>query len=414
MKKLIIVMVVALLALALVACGGDAPTTTKGVDTTAAKPGVDTTAAKPGDDTTAAKPGVITTAKPGDNTTAKPGDDTTAKPGDDTTPVLPGVEGIDILNGTEEDRAINPAGLTGDMNVGAFENHHASLDMNWAYVILFQECENAWYTELVMTVPSDEEGGEDTWVMNEDYKWILTLEGEDHVIERFSVYHVTTYGYVRLDLGPDFELKAKDEDGKVRYAEIKLRIVDVTKDNEPVVFYAYMTDPEWNGVHEFVPPKPTELDPDPNRDPAEVEITGATAISGPEGYTGEHYTNLFDRTDDDQINVQTKLCDSGEVPTPIVWKYDEAKYVTSYSLVGAGDDQTYPSRIPTVFKFYGSNDGNNWTLIDEKNGEAATEGSNYAERNFKLAKGVEYSYFKLELDVTSTYQMSGIMLWTKE
>lgn len=410
MKKLIIVMVVALLALALVACGGDAPTTTKGgADTTAAKPGVDTTVAKPGVDTTAAKPGDDTTAaKPGVITTAKPGDNTTAKPGDDTTPIVPDVEGIDIINGTDEDRAINPTWQ--GMNAGAFENHHAALDNNWAYVILFQECENAWYTDLVMTI-TDEETQEDTWVMNEDYKWILTLDGEDHVIERFSVYHVTTYGYVRLDLGPDFELKEKGDDGYVTY-DIKLRIVDVTKDNEPTVYYAYMTDPEWNGPHSFEPPAPIEMVADPNRDPAETMIPGATPFSGPAGYDGETYVNLFDYTDDGEIKVSSKLC-FNEV-APIVWTYEAPVYVTSYSLVGANDDKDSPSRVITNFTFYGSNDGTNWTKIDEHADEPVTEAVNFAERNFKLATPVEYSYFMIEFVHEGTFQLSNIQLWTKE
>jgi len=406
MKKLLVVAVVALLAIALVACGGETATTTKGNTETTPKAPVVTT-----------PNGVVTTTPDTDpviptGTTTTKGDDPTVPTSADTSsttpdPNRPHFEGIDILNGEDADRAINP---TWDgMNAGMFENHHASLDMNWAYVLLFQECENAWYTDLVMTIP-DEETGEDTWMMNADYKWVLTLNGEDMVIERFSVYHVTTYGYIRMDLGADFQLAPVKEDGTIDY-EIELRILDTTKDDAPV-YYAWLTDPEWNGTHNFTPPAPIEMVPDPNRDPAETMIPGATAFSGPAGYDGETYVNLFDYTDKGEIKVQSKLC-YNEV-APIVWTYADPVYVTSYSLVGANDDDSSPSRVITNFAFYGSNDGQNWTKLDEHNDEPLTEATNYAERNFKLATPVEYSYFMIEFTHEGTFQLSGIQLWTKE
>ena len=408
MKKLLVVAVVALLALALVACGGEAATTTKGAATTTAAAPANTTAAPA--DTTVAAPADTTVVAPADTTVTTPGIDTPADTtasngGDDTTPKF---EGIDLINGEDADRAINPTWQ--GMNAGAFENHHAALDNNWAYVILFQECENAHYTDLVMTVV-DPETGDETWAMNEDYKWVLTLNGEDIVIERFSVYHVTTYGYVRLDLGSDFVLAEANEEGYVCY-DIQLRILDATNDDAPV-YYAWMTDPDWNDIHEFEPPAPIEMVADPNRDPGETMIPGATAFSGPAGYSGETYENLFDYTDDGAIKVASKLC-FNEV-APIVWTYDAPVYVTSYSLVGANDDKDSPSRLITNFKFFGSTDGNNWNLIDEQSGDPATEAVNYAERNFKLATPVEeYSYFMIEFEHEGTFQLSGVQLWTKE
>jgi len=407
MKKLLVVAVVALLVLALVACGGDeTPTTTKGGDN-----GVVTTPA-----VTTPKTEAPETTAPKGNVTTAPGTTVKVPGGSIVTPPTTAPEtsakfpGVDILNGDPADMAINPTWQ--GMNAGAFENHHASLDMNWAYVLLFQECENAIYEDLIMTYPDEE--GNDTWMMNEDYEWVLTLNGEDITIERFSIYHNVTSGYVRLDLGEDFELAAEKEDGTIDY-EIVLRINDITGDTPEPKYFAYLTDPDWNGTHNFTAPAPIKMVEDENRDPEETVIPGATPFTGPAGFTGELYENLFDEGKNGEIiNVQTKLCCGEDLTTPIVWKYDEAVYVTSYSLVGAGDDATYYDRIVTTFKFYGSTNGTDWTLLDEQNGEAATEGVNFAERNFKLAKAAEYTYFKLEPVATSTYQLSGILLWTKE
>ena len=80
MKKIIIVMVVALLAIALVACGEETPTTTKGTATTTVAP--TTTVATPGETTVAPTTNVV----PG-GTTAAPGEATTAAPTTTTAPV---------------------------------------------------------------------------------------------------------------------------------------------------------------------------------------------------------------------------------------------------------------------------------------------------------------------------------------
>ena len=399
MKKLLVVAVVALLALALVACGGETATTTKGETVTTTAP-VTTVAGEP----TTTTPAVVdTTAAPTVDTTVAP-DTTVVTP--DTTVVTPGFEGIDIMNGDAADMAINPTWQ--GLNAGAFENHHSALDYHWAYVILFQESENAIYEDLFMTI-TDEEGNE-TWMRNEDYKWVVTLDGVDYEIETFSLYHVVTYGYVRLDLGADFVLEAANEDGEVVYEEIIVRIYDTTNNDEPK-YYAYMTDPDWNGPHAFTPPAPIVMVADPNRDPAETMIPGATAFSGPAGYSGETYENLFDYDDKGEHKVNTKLC-YNEVED-IIWTYAEPVYVTSYSIIGAGDDNNYPGRVITNFKFYGSTNGTDWSLLDEQSGDPLTEATNYGERNFKLSKAVEYSYFKIEFTHDGTYQLSGIQLWTK-
>ena len=316
------------------------------------------------------------------------------------TSVVPSDGGTDILNGDPENRAINPAWKGSDAI--AFENHHSVLDFHVALVMLMTDSENAIYEDLFMTLDGEE--GSDAWELNKDYKWVVTVDGKDYEIKRFSVYHQVTKGYVRMDLGEEFVFsKDVDENGMHAY-DVKLRILDVNTD--AVVYYAWFTDPEWNGPYQFVAPTATQMIPDANRDPSHTKIEGATAFSGPNGYTGELYGNLFDG------NVESKLC-TGDLTTPIVWKYAEAVEVVSYSLVGARDDATYKSRVLTKWKFYGSNDGTKWDLLDEQTLETPETVTNYGERNFKLEKAATYLYFKLEPVDAAKYQLSELIVYTK-
>ena len=411
MKKLLIVAVVALLALALVACGGEeTPATTKGEGAVTTPAATTPAATQPkatepvATQPKATEPGTVVTTTPNSTTTPV---SSTETPGV-TTPVL---EGIDILNGDDEDNWALVAALDG-LNVGMFENHHAALDMNWAYVVKFQECGNTIYEDLVFT---EGEGDSAVGVQNPDYKWVLTIDGTVYEIERLSIYHGITWGYVRMDLGADFKLKAADEDGYVRYNEIVLRIYDTSNNDEPV-YYAWMTDPANNGVHEFLPPAPIEMVVDPSRNPDDKEVTGATPYDGPAGFTGELYTNLFDYKDG-VLAVGTKLC-TDDCETAIVWYYDNPVYITSFSLVGANDDASYYDRIVTKFQLLGSADGKDgtWTTILDVDGDAVEEGNgvNYAERNFKVTTPAEYKYFKLVPVGYTKYQLSAVIVWTQE
>lgn len=387
MKKILLLLALVTF-LVLVSCGSETATTTEAVATTkgdtittpvvTTEQAVSTTAPIT---TVADTTAVITTA------------DTTV-----TTEPSDAMQGVDILNGEPEDRAINATWKGTDAI--AFENHHSILDFNVALVMLMIESENAVYENLFIT--KDGEEGSDAWERNLAYKWVVTVDGVDIEIERFSIYHQVTKGYVRLDLGSDFKYSTDvDENGMHAY-DVWLRIYDV--DSDEIAYYAWFTDPAWNGLYEFVPPTVDGPVYDDARDPSHVAVDGAIPFSGPNGYTGELYGNLFDG------DVRSKLC-TADVTTPIVWKYPEAVEVVSYSLIGARDDASYKSRVLTKWKLYGSNDGNTWTLLDEQNLEAPEKVTNYGERNFKLKTPAEYTYFMFEPIEASKYQLSELLLY---
>ena len=394
MKKILFLFLVLITVLSVVACGDEASTTTEAEATTSTLPVTTVVTTDAVSDTKTPETSAVTETTQTPTTVAV----TTTESGSHETP--PEDLGVDILNGDPENRAINPTWKGTDAI--AFENHHSVLDFNVALVMLMTDSENAIYQDLIMTQEGEE--GNDAWELNQDYKWVVTVDGTDYEIKRFSIYHQVTKGYVRMDLGSEFQFSEDVDDKGVHAYDVWLRIYDVKTD--AVAYYAWFTDPEWNGAYEFVAPKATQLVPDANRDPSHVAAEGATAFSGPVGYTGELYGNLFDG------NVESKLC-TGDLTTPIVWKYAEAVEIVSYSLVGARDDATYKSRVLTKWKFYGSSDGTKWDLLDEQTLETPETVTNYGERNFKLEAAATYLYFKLEPVDAAKYQLSELIVYTK-
>lgn len=404
MKKILVLLLVALVAVALVACGGDAPTTTKGGnDATAGKPEVTTV---PGADTTV--PGADTTV-PGTDTTV-PGD-TTKTP---NTPETPGTTdkgpfggGIDILNGEPGFMAIDPTwkGLYGC----AFENHHAELDYRWCFVFKILETEEFVMDELILL---DDEVG--YGVVLEDYDWTLYINGEDVPINSFLVPmgSVTNAGftYVRIDLG-----EWAPELGEHEY-DIKLKITEAGSDE--VLYWAWFSDPEWCGPYVYNRAPDIEVIPT-DEVPADVEAlpTGSlTGISGPESLAAtETYVKLFDGL------AKTKFC-SSDYTVPLIFTVADASDLRGISLVGANDDERFPERIPVKFKLYGSDDGTegSWNLVLDVNKTVDDlTVTNYLEHYYAFGESVDYGYFKIEIEdasgaETPKYQYSEIILYTSK
>ena len=400
MKKILVLMMVVLLAVALVACGGDDTTTQKPQTTTAPK--VDTTTA----------PKVDTTTAPKVDTTTAPGGDTTTAPGGEVNKPL-FEDGVDIMNGDYENAAINPF-WNQSMWPCAFEDHHAVLNFHWSLVFVMQETENGIYEQLIYTDPdaAPDAPAEQTGFINDEYKWVVSIDGTDYEITNFSFINNRTSGFIRMDLGENY----KHPDEEVHDYNIVLKILNA-EDNS-LAFWAWFTDPNLCGPYTYEKPAPVIMVDDPNRPASHKAIPqdSLVAIAGPQGFVAtELYGNLFDG------QVRSKLC-TEDIDTPIEFMIkDGAKTVVSYSIVGANDDEGVfaagePNRFLTNFVLYGSNDGQSWIEIDSRNIDPATfEIKNYGEKNYQLSSAVTYQYFKLEVDhPTSMFQCSEIVLYTED
>lgn len=398
MKKLLVVAVVALLVLALVACGGDdTATTTKG-DVATTAPVVDTTA-----------PAVVDTTVPAvADTTAPVVADTTAKTPDNDTPntnapATP-TQGIDIMNGELEDMAIDPTwkGLW----PCAFENHHPELDYRWCLVVKMLPTENCIQEELIAMDPEVGYG-----IAYEDYKWTLTINGEDFVITSFCIPDRTTFIYVRMDLG-----EWAPELGEHEY-DIRLTISDATTGE--VIYWAWFTDPDWGGNYIYDRIADPEMIPTEKPENVEALPTGSiTATSGPESLAAtETYVKAFDGL------AKTKLC-SADYTNPLIFNINntiDTVSIKGISIVGANDDAKHFVRVVTKFKLYGSDDGTegSWSLVLDVNDPAKESAENYAEYYYGFAEAVEYRYYKLVIEdasgaETPKYQFSEIVLYTEK
>ena len=407
MKKLLIVMVVALLALALVACGGETATTTKDTATTTAPTTTvagtpETTKAPVADETTVAP---ATTAAPATTvpaTTAAPATTvapttttpvttvpavtttvpaTTAKndtPDTPDTPVAPELDYTGAIN-------LNEIGLS---NIGV-EDHHGAHDNN--LVLAFYLGNNdAWAALYGAGTPTTENG---LWTVNEGYTAIVTVNGVARETNRFTYYGfkddagVTNRGFFRFELAPFADLTTNGIT-----CTITTTFTLVGADNK-VICYANFEDLKYS-----------TLDYEADADNPGKDALVVTPISGPDFDGGEGTKKLFDN------KTTTKLCKSDR--TPVVFSLAEAKALGGISLVTANDNQSYTGRIVTGFTLYGGNSADAIDNVVLAVTEAGMADVNFTEYYYAIADATAYQYYKIVFDGTNTFQFSE--LWVYE
>ncbi len=91
---------------------------------------------------------------------------------------------------------------------------------------------------------------------------------------------------------------------------------------------------------------------------------------------------------------------------------EESAFISGYQLVTGNDS---PERDPVSWKLYGSNNKENWTVIDSREDAEITDERN-AEVDFTLSNIPEsYKYFRFEFEKLkqdqTTFQLSEIILW---
>ena len=386
MKKLLAILLVAVLALALVACGTEPETTTS---------------------STAAD----TNTTP-DTSSSVADTSSTEDPSGEVEPEDPPLfsEGIDIMNGDYEYMAVEPFWYDGTWPC-QFEDGHIQLDFNWALVFKMQETMEGVYEQLIHTDDTLPAGtpNDQTWIVNDEYKWVVIIDEEEFEIKRFSILNDVVSGYIRMDLGSEYQPHEE-----MHEYDIVLKIFNA--ESGALEFWAWFTDPDLGGLLEWEKPAPIVMIPDENVDEnTEALPAGSlTGISGAAGFNAsETYVNLFDGM------VRTKLC-TNDVTTPIIFTLSDDivnPAIKSISLVGANDDDRYSSRLVTNFKVYGAASGGEdaaWDLLCEVNLSEEEIGTitNYGERNYEFTKESNYRFYKLEIEhATDMYQISDIILY---
>ena len=376
MKKIILAMLLAALVLVtMVACGGE---TTTAATTTEGNP-TNTTVA----DTSEGTP---------DTTTE--GEETPENP-----PLYE--EGENILNGEGDFMAINPFTFNG-MYPCAFENFHEALDFEWAVVINMTESVESVYEQLIGSDPTLEPGGDN------QYKWVVEVNGTEYVVSKWSVQTGTTSGWVRMSLGANFE----PAEGNNTY-DIRLKIHDV--DTNELIFWAWLTDPGiCGGEFKFNRPSADGKVKDDSFNTSGFDLFDSdliTLVSGPEGSAAEGPANLFDK------DIRTKLCTGNADPVIFTVSDNVVQFnLKAIGIIGANDDDAYDSRIIKSFKLYGANtndENTTWDLVCT--GErASVDAINYQERGYNCQKDSGYKFYKIEFVHEGVYQIGEIQLWAEK
>ncbi len=395
MKKVIVVLLVALLAIALVACGGDTTTTTPAPAGTSGN-------TPAGSSTPAATNPTETSNAP--ESTNPPATDAPT-----TGPVTPGPDdpnptetGYDIAYGTEDYDYACLATLN-----GCFCQFEYGFGLGACVVIQVGESIPGVYNDLVWHT---DEG----WLMNPDYTWQLTIDGQNYTITQFSLFNEAsdaTSNWIRMGLGKDFPFNTTDvnEDGAHGYV-IRLEIRGV---DGKIKYYADLSTTEEEMLEGgsgpcYYTPVNRDMVTDPTR--TGTEVTDITFISGPTAGPGETAQYLFDG------DTSTKLCTSDESVGVVFTTGTTPVTLTGISLVNANDNDAFSSRTIVAFTLYGSNDGGStWeeilVVVPAEGFDKATVSTNYLERYFAINTDKSYTYFKFESQNGEMYQLSELLLW---
>lgn len=136
---------------------------------------------------------------------------------------------------------------------------------------------------------------------------------------------------------------------------------------------------------------------------------------GPAGWGNHPLGDMFDGLFESTNEGSNKYGHGDATPFEVSWKMEKSVCVSAYTLYTANDSQEYPDRNPNKWEFYGSEDGENWTLL-QKMDNAQLPAQNYVAKTFYLDNTQAYRYYKWVVQETigGGFQLSEMLLYTAE
>ncbi len=135
-------------------------------------------------------------------------------------------------------------------------------------------------------------------------------------------------------------------------------------------------------------------------------IDMGSRISNTPGFQGEGSANLLD------ADPSKKYClDIVSGQLVLTFSMDRARALTAYTLITANDTAQYVERNPFSWRIYGSNDGKNWTLLDQVEDGGGIQARNHIAYGYELDRGGTYRQLRLEVDHQGIFQMADLLLY---
>ena len=96
--------------------------------------------------------------------------------------------------------------------------------------------------------------------------------------------------------------------------------------------------------------------------------------------------------------LSTKWCIDSPRQMPYTIVLDAGKQATfaEYGLVTGDDTEAYPERNPVTWRVSGSNDKQEWTLLDHQKNTRSMGAENWQEYRFKFSSKGAYRYYRFE------------------
>lgn len=147
------------------------------------------------------------------------------------------------------------------------------------------------------------------------------------------------------------------------------------------------------------------------------EVTFTCISANPEGFYHEEDNVEYFETVDERAhnlfdgNTDTKWCFDFSQKAYVIFKASRLGAVSGYTITTGNDSGDYAGRNPKSWTLYGSNDQENWTIIDQVSNDVVLQDENATAYNYNCSSSAEYEYFKWEItEGGSTLQVSELKL----
>ena len=117
---------------------------------------------------------------------------------------------------------------------------------------------------------------------------------------------------------------------------------------------------------------------------------------------------------DGQISTKWCIDSPRRLPYSIILEASKETSIVEYGLITGDDTSSYPDRNPVTWRFMGSNDKENWTLLDDRKNDRSLPAEDMQEYRFKPTNKGKFRYFRFEfirMAGSTRIQLSEICLY---